>query len=128
MAESNFALRLGYAGWLLHLKRGEAPGFAEIGRAVTRTGQAVSAWAGADEAPTDYRVHRPLAAFLQVEEGWLIRGEGEPPRPELWKAWTVARQSDVGGPIPGVRDVPAGAVERVTPVKKPAPRKRANDR
>lgn len=91
VAKSSFALRFGYAGWLLHLKRGDAPGFAEIGRKVTRTGQAVSAWAAAAEAPTDYRVHRPLAEFLEVDEAWLVRGEGEPPRAELWTAWIRAR-------------------------------------
>lgn len=126
LAHSTFALRFGYAVWLLHLKRGDAPGFAEIGRAVTRTGQAVSAWAVAEEAPVDYRVHGPLAAFLSVEEGWLVKNVGDPPRPDLWKAWTEARAlADPAGTR--ARDIPLNAMERVSS-KKPTPKRRANGR
>jgi hypothetical protein len=37
--------------------------------------------------PVDFRVHRPVAAFLGVEERWLFRAEGEAPEPALWAAW-----------------------------------------
>jgi hypothetical protein len=91
VAHSPFSVRFGYALWIQHLKRGEVPGWAEIGRAVTRTGQAVSAWATAAEAPVDYRVHAPLAEFLEVDEAWLVKNVGEPPQPDLWQTWRAAR-------------------------------------
>jgi hypothetical protein len=91
---SRFSLRIGYAGWLLHLRRGEPVGFAEIGRAVGRTGQAVSGWFRAPHPPVDYRVHAALAGFLGVDADWLVRDAGDPPRPELWAAWTATRKDD----------------------------------
>lgn len=92
MTPSLFSERFGYARWLRHLATGEAPGFAEVGRAVERTGQAVSAWSSAEEAPVDWRVHGPLARFLDVEENWLIKNVGEPPLPDLWRVWTGVRR------------------------------------
>lgn len=94
MAHSTFAERLGYGRWLRHLIEGEAPSHAEVGRAVDRTGQAVSGWALLEAPPSDYRVHAPLAEYLGVEERWLIRNEGPPPRPVLWREWLVARALD----------------------------------
>jgi hypothetical protein len=88
---SGFGSRFGYARWLYHLRAGAAPTHAEIAREVNRTGPAVSAWGDADEAPVDYRVHAPLAEFLEVDEAWLVKNVGEPPRPELWQAWRAAR-------------------------------------
>src|SRR5690349_9575018 len=92
VAHSAWPVRFGYARWLRHLETGEAPSFADIGREVERTGQAVSSWAKADAPPTDFRVHAPLAGYLGVPERWLIQDVGEPPRPELWGAWTAARE------------------------------------
>jgi hypothetical protein len=92
VAPPRFGERLGYARWLYHLVTGAAPSHAEIGREVGRTGPAVGAWMEEQEPPSDYRVHAPLAAFLGVEEGWLIRDAGEPPRAELWAAWTAERR------------------------------------
>lgn len=92
VARSTFGERLGYARWLYHLVTGEAPAYAEIGRATGRTGQAVSGWMGVAESPADYRVHAPTAEFLGVDERWLFRDEGEPPRPELWKEWIKERR------------------------------------
>lgn len=94
MTSPSFAERLGYARWLRHLLTGEAPSHAEIGREVHRTGQAVSGWSAAAEPPSDWKVHAPLAAYLGMEEKWLIRNEGPPPRPELWREWLVARRLD----------------------------------
>lgn len=92
VAPPAFGERLGYARWLKHLTDGVAPAHAEIGREVGRTGPAVGAWMDEEEPPTDYRVHGPLAAFLGVDERWLIKNEVEPPRPELWKAWIAERR------------------------------------
>jgi hypothetical protein len=88
---SGFGSRFGYARWLYHLRHAAAPTHAEIARAVNRTGPAVSAWAEVDEAPVDYRVHEPLADFLEVDEAWLVKNVGDPPRADLWEAWRSAR-------------------------------------
>lgn len=93
MAQSTFALRFGFARWLKHLEAGEAPSHAEIGRAVERTGQAVSGWSAAPDPPPDWKVHEPLAAYLGVAEGWLVKNRGEPPHPELWPIWTKHRRA-----------------------------------
>lgn len=117
VAHSQFYERLGFARWLAHLRTGVAPTHAEIARAVSRTGPAVGAWMSEAEPPSDYRVHGPLAEYLEVEGDWLIRDVGEPPRPELWAAWLEARR-------PARREKaafrPAG-----TSGKKAAPRKQA---
>lgn len=95
VAHSTFADRFGYVRWLAHLRTGESPGFADIARAIGRTGPAVSAWTVADDPPPDYRIHEPLARYFECAERWLIRDDGEPPRPELWKVWADARRADV---------------------------------
>lgn len=89
---------MGYMLWLRHLERGEIPGFAEIGRDVGEaigsaalTGQAVSGWLRRDEAPDSYRNNKALAAVLGADEVWLIDGNGDAPRPELWAVWAEAR-------------------------------------
>lgn len=99
MKPSGFGSRFGYARWLYHLRTGSAPTHAEIAREVKRTGPAVSAWVEADDAPVDYRVHAPLAEFLEVDEAWLVKNAGEPPRAELWQAWRAARER-ASGPNP----------------------------
>jgi hypothetical protein len=86
-----FGLRLGFARWLRHLVEGEAPGHADIGRAVGVTGPAVSLWMGQDKAPKwDY--HRALADYLGVDKDWLIEGIGEPPHKQLWRLWIARRE------------------------------------
>jgi hypothetical protein len=115
--QSTFAVRLGYARWLRHLLAGEAPGNAEIARAVKHTGQWLTRWAASAEPPTDFRVHEPIAAFLGVSERWLFRGTGEAPRPELWDAWRLARE------------VQGREAQPVDPaIVKPAPRARKKRR
>lgn len=111
--EHSFGIRLGYARWLKHLRDGWAPGHAEIGKAVGRTGQAVRGWAQLDDAPTDYRIHEPLVEFLGIDETWLIRGDGDAPKPDLWKEWTRARKIQL-------RAAPKGAFPKLTRAKKAA--------
>lgn len=94
VAHSRFGERFGYGRWLKHLTDGVAPTHAEIGRAVDRTGPAVGAWLLEAEPPSDWKVHTPLAELLGLEEKWLIRDVGPPPRPELWREWLVARRLD----------------------------------
>lgn len=117
--EQSFGTRLGYLRWLRHLLTGEAPGHAEIGRAVGLTGQAIMGWAARDEPPDNWRHHEPLAAFFGVDDTWLIRGQGNPPRPELWRAWLEARGATRAG---GQGEVPLGMVAEE---KKPYGAKRA---
>lgn len=48
------------------------------------------------EAPTDYRLHRPLLDYFELKDGdWLIEGNGDPPQPELWPIWERARKVDI---------------------------------
>jgi hypothetical protein len=98
MTDTNgmFGGRFNYLRWLRFLRSGEAPSFAAIGLAIGRTGAAVSAWVRMAEAPTDYRIHRPLTDYFELKDGaWLIEGRGEPPMPELWPVWERARRADV---------------------------------
>lgn len=79
--------------WLRHLVDGDAPTLAGIGMKVGRTGPSIGAWLKMREAPTDYRVHAPLARVLGINEAWLIRGEGNPPDERLWTLWLRGRQA-----------------------------------
>jgi hypothetical protein len=98
VARSEFAERFGFAMWLRHLITGEAPSYAEIGRAVTKpgekalTGQAVGAWAEREKAPRNWELHKPLATFFAVDKDWLVDDDGDPPRPELWEVWIAERR------------------------------------
>lgn len=73
--------------------KGSAPGWAEIGRAVGRSGVGVSYWQDNDEAPSDYKVHEPLAAFFGADAAWLIHGKGKPPNSDLWAVWLRYRRA-----------------------------------
>lgn len=90
---STFGERFGYACWIFYLRAGRPPSLAAIGRDASRTGEAVSAWLSSDEAPPDFKVHAPVSTFLDVDEYWLFRGVGDPPKPALWKEWLAARRS-----------------------------------
>jgi hypothetical protein len=127
VAPSTFAERFGFARWLRFLATGEASSFAEIGRAVDRTGQAVSAWSSAGDAPTDWRVHEPLAAFLSVEDAWLVKNAGEPPRADLWAVWIAARRPKVAkrlGPSV-IKEPPEDTYDQPVAPAKRASKKRA---
>lgn len=99
-------MRFGYLLWIRHLEHGTIPGFAELGREIgdaaggaALSGQAISGWSKRDEAPDSYRNNNALAAVLGVSPSWLIDNEGEAPRPELWKAWTAAREREAKAPL-----------------------------
>lgn len=94
---TTFADRLAYARFLMHMRTGEAPSNAAVARAVGRANAWVTEIARRREAPTDYRVHRPMAEFLGVPEAWLVRAEGSVPEPELWKRWQAARAASSEG-------------------------------
>lgn len=95
VAHSKFWERLAYARFRYSAYHGHEPGNAEIGRAVDRSGQAISAWDGRDLPPPDYidgkPLHQPLADFLEVPKTWLIGGDGDPPDGDLWKYWQALR-------------------------------------
>lgn len=90
--EHSFGTRFGYLRWLQFLRTGECASFAEIARAVGRTGPAVSAWMRATDAPTDYRVREQLTEYFG--EAWLLDGGDKAPEPELWKLWLRHRRAD----------------------------------
>lgn len=112
VTHSTFAERFGYALWIKHLRDGDAPSFAEIGRAVDRTGPAVSAWRNSEEPPPDYRVHPPMAAYFDIDERWLIRDEGVAPEPELWTRWLRERRRRGAKQSRGVPATRPGDVQR----------------
>lgn len=87
-----FAARFGYVQWLYHLEHGAPPTLTAIAAAVGRTQPSITGWLERNEAPTDFRVHAPLAAFFGIEKAWLVEGAGEPPRPELWADWLRRRE------------------------------------
>lgn len=93
VAPSTFAERFGFAAWLYHLRHGKAPTYAAIAEAAGRTGVAVSGWKVSEGPPPDYRVHAPVAQFFEIDERWLIRGEGSPPESDLWALWIHERRS-----------------------------------
>lgn len=104
MIEETFGARFGYLRWLRFLRDGDAASWAEIGRAIGRTGQAISAWGSMREVPTDYRLHRPLLDYFELKDGeWLIEGRGNPPMPDLWSVWLQARRADVKAARPGTQ-------------------------
>lgn len=78
------------------------------------SGQAISGWRYRDKPPTNFELHEPLASVLGVGEGWLIKGTGTPPTPELWNVWVAweatRRDSDrakQSRPIRVIRDLEA---------------------
>lgn len=105
VARDDFSVRFGYVRWLFHLLTGEAPGFAEIGKAIGVTGQAVSGWAKRDTAPTGYASNKALVAYFGAGEGWLIEGQGKPPRPDLWEVWLAARARKSSALPPAIGDL-----------------------
>ena len=110
MARSEFGARLGYVRWLFHLLTGESPSFAEIGKAVGVSGQAVSGWAKRAAPPVGYESSKALVAFFGVDEDWLIGGHGDPPRPDLWRIWIAARTRRLGALPPAI-----GSLEEIAP-------------
>lgn len=95
---STFGQRFGYARWLYHLRTGDAPTNKAIAEQVGRSAPAVGAWVVAEAPPPHYITHAPLAAFFELDERWLLRGEGDPPYPELWKEWLAAREREAREP------------------------------
>jgi transcriptional regulator with XRE-family HTH domain len=105
VARDDFSVRFGYVRWLFHLLTGEAPGFAEIGKAIGVTGQAVSGWAKRESAPASYASNKALVAYFGASEAWLIEGQGGPPRPDLWDVWLAARTRKGGALPPAITDL-----------------------
>lgn len=91
MKLAGFAERLAYARILVHFRLGRCITNTAIGAAVDRTQPWVTKWAKSSKPPKDFQVHEPLAAFLGVDEMWLIRGQGEPPERDLWDRWVSSR-------------------------------------
>ena len=120
MKLAGFGERLAYARLLVHFRSGRCLTNTEIGAAVERTQPWVTKWAKSAKPPRDYEVHAPLAAFLAVDERWLIRGEGTAPESELWERWIAARVSrpavrlsgESAKPAHGSRDAKSGKEAR----------------
>jgi hypothetical protein len=100
VAPTGFSDRLAFARLVFHYRTGRAPSNAEIADAAKRTGEWLTKWAKSATPPRDFTVHGPVAGFLQVDERWLFRGEGEPPMPRLWEEWLAGRTRRVAEPDP----------------------------
>lgn len=111
MKLAGFAERLAFARVLMHFRRGRCVTNTEIGAAVERTQPWVTKWAKSATPPKDYEVHRPLAAYLGVEESWLIRGEGDPPDVDLWDRWIAMRAKRPPQKVPAGKVQPAASRE-----------------
>lgn len=126
MARSGFDVRFGYLRWLRYLTDGEPPSFAEIGKAVggddPLVGQTVSGWARRDTATDSRKNNRGLAVYFGVSEAWLVDGEGEAPRPELWRVWVAARTAPKH-PLPKLSRELGGAPRSSERQDKPRPAK-----
>lgn len=126
MTHTTFAERLAFARLVRLWRTGLYAGNAEIARAVGHTGQWMSKWAGSETPPPNYLAHAPLAAYLEVDERWLIRGEGEPPRPDLWAIWIEdQRRRTLPASATPPRVKPAAGKELVK--KLAAPKRRPKD-
>lgn len=126
-AKSRFGDRFGYVRWLKHLERGEALDHADIGRAIGRTGPAVSAWQGMREPPAakpDF--YTQVADYFGVSREWLFEDKDGPPHPDLWKAWIAARERH--RPVRAAELSPAQIALAPRPGAKAKRRKRGNDR
>ena len=112
-------MRFGYLRWLRHLRDGDAPAFAAIGRAVRPekplSGQAVSGWMKRDVATDSRHNNRALAAYFSVSEDWLVDEAGEAPEPELWAVWMDARQAQRGREALAKQIGPAVVVKPLAP-------------
>jgi hypothetical protein len=95
VALSSFGERFGYALWLFHLRTGKPASNRAVGLEAGRTGEAIAAWLRAPKAPDAHSIRAPTARFLGVDADWLFDEKGDPPRPDLWDAWTKARHRTV---------------------------------
>lgn len=92
--ENSFAERLAYACWLFFGLHGSEPSQTEMAARVKRAQPTVREWFAREKPPIDWEVHAPLADYLGVPEGWLIRNVQPPPEPLLW-AWWLGRKRGV---------------------------------
>lgn len=111
---ATFADRLAYALLLHYWRRGSDLTQKALAEAVERAGPTVAEWYDREEPPKDWQVHAPMARALDVPESWLVRGEGDPPRPHLWEEWLKERRAvqQVAALVKGgARPMTAGAAE-----------------
>lgn len=84
---------MAYALLLHYWREGAELTQSAIAKAVGMTQPGVQPWYERTDPPKDWTVHKPLAAVLGVPEGWLIKNDGDPPRPELWAPWFKERRA-----------------------------------
>lgn len=106
VSRPTFAERLAYALLLFYWRRGRELSQKALAEAVSRTGPTVAEWYDRAEPPKDWQVHAPMARVLDVPESWLIRGQGDPPRPHLWTEWLAERRAVAPSAAPVVNQPP----------------------
>lgn len=90
---ATFADRLAYALLLYYWRWGGELSQKALAEAVSRSGPTVAEWYEREDPPKDWQVHAPMARVLEVPESWLVRGQGDPPRPHLWEEWLKERRA-----------------------------------
>lgn len=97
--KSIFSERLAYARWVRQLRTRGAESDKQLAELSGLSYVWLSKWKKRPDAPTERLLCRALARYLFVEEDWLLDGEGEPPRPDLWPDWVTAfRKAPVVAP------------------------------
>lgn len=80
MTSSTFAERLAYARWLRVVVETDQ----DFARRLGLSKAWVTKWKDRPDAPPGRREAERLTAALEVAEGWLMNGAGDPPQPESW--------------------------------------------
>lgn len=91
-----FTERFAYVIWLRAAGRPSSETDNEIADGAGVTRQWLQKWRRMNRAPNERIMTRNLVRFLEQPygwsvEGWLLDGEGIPPRPELWTVWVAAK-------------------------------------
>jgi hypothetical protein len=91
-----FTERFAYVIWLRAAGRPYSETDNEIADGAHVTRQWLQKWRRMNRAPNERIMTRNLVRFLEQPygwsvEGWLLDGEGIPPRPELWTVWVAAK-------------------------------------
>jgi hypothetical protein len=128
---ANFGERFSFGRWWQELVKG-AESDAEFARAIGRSSTVVGDYRRMEQTPNSGILH-DAAERMGIDYLWLAGRDITPSREfpekplflELFPRWLSTHRTQSAAHA--VRDIPLEAMERVTS-KKPAPRKRANDR
>jgi hypothetical protein len=81
-------MRLAYVRWLRSRGRVKPEGDSELAAATGVGLPWLNKWKNRADAPNDRSITNRFSRALGVSDAWLIDGDGEPPRPQLWGIWS----------------------------------------